>query len=1103
MLRFKSLFRFLSVWFGIIAMLSISPVSAAASEKPEIFVQLGHSGNVLSVAFSPDGKYLATGSWDKTLKLWEVSTGREIRTFRLEQFVGYHSVKFSPDGRYLASAEADGFIRLWDIAIGKELKKFPLSISEKPEKNETMTGNAVAIAFSPDGKSLVVAANIFFHKGEQSYRSKAVINLWDVKTGKLNKIITVHAEKISDMALSPNGKYALLGCEEPDNTVRLLDIQKGKEVRKLIGHSKTVHSVTVSPDGEYVASGSEDKTIVMWHIKSGKKIKTFTNPKRYERFSIAFSPDGKRLIVSGSEEMELWDVSTSQVIATLKGDINPWAVTFSPDGRYVAFSAVALWDISTVAYGGVYHTSETTAKQDGYSIGKLKTLGGGVYSGSAYFSPSGEKIIMVNRSILHEFDRFAGTLRGRKKIGKQYADERFFEVKDDYSQGLISVIDGKKNGAIIRTGYQFGRDKEIPHFQTFSPDGRYGIGQELEGDRLAYKIIDIRSKKEVSILENPSGGLMFAAGGKVIFSPDAKYVIGWYMFGSAGMQDPPVFKLWDVPTGKEIRTFSGHSHFIKTAVFTADGGHILSGSMDNTLKLWDTKTGKEIRTFHGHASTIGAIDISSDGRHVVSGDWNGDIKLWEMDSGREIKTFKGHTNQIQSVLFSPDDKYLVSGSYDGTTRLWDISTGKELAQFISFTDGEWIVITPEGYFNASPGGAKHLNVRVGNQVYSIDNFYEQFFNPMYVASVLQGKKVEAVADIRKGILAPPDVRITSPAPGKEFSTDTLTVTVAAKDTGGGIDEIRLYHNGKAIGEDTRAVKIVSRGSEAIREYTVSLVDGVNTFRAVGFSKDRTESNPYELVVKLTAPSKDVSLYVFAVGINKYKNPALNLNYAEPDARGIADFFKQQGKRLFKNVDIKVIYNEQATKENIVSKLSQLQNINPQDVVLIYLAGHGDNINEKWYFIPHELTYPEREEDVKTKGISSDELSGYMKNIKAQKILVLIDACKSGAVLVAFRGFEDRKALSQLSRSTGVHIIAASTKDQFAAEVKDLGHGVFTYTLLEGLKGKAAGGGETVTVFKLKAYLDEQLPEITKKYKQEAQYPVGDTRGMDFPLVIVK
>jgi WD40 repeat protein len=570
----------------------------------------------------------------------------------------------------------------------------------------------------------------------------------------------------------------------------------------------------------------------------------------------------------------------------------------------------------------------------------------------------------------------------------------------------------------------------------------------------------------------------------------------------------------------------------ENVIFTPDLKHLVAAHGDGTISIRELKTGQKVMEL-GKVKPTGFMGLSypfSLGNRFLYNlnfaDKESQI-VWDIKSGRLLYYIqKGETVPEEYSSFikknfvatkdgkiklsstfaseSSDQKYKAVVNWnDKTIRLFENSTGKEIAQFISFTDGEWIVITPEGYFNASPNGAKHLNVRVGNKVYSIDNFYEKFFNPVYVASVLQGKKVEAVADIRRGILTPPDVRITSPAPGSQFSTDTLTVTVAAKDTGGGIDGIRLYHNGKAIGEDQRGLKLVSKGGETVKDYTVTLVDGVNTFRAVGFSKDRTESNPYELVVKLTAPSKDVSLYVFAVGINKYKNPALNLNYAEPDARGITDFFKRQGKRLFKNVDIRVIYNEQATKENIVSELSQLQNINPQDVVLIYLAGHGDNVNEKWYFIPHELTYPEREEDVKTKGISSDELSGYMKNIKAQKILVLIDACKSGAVLVAFRGFEDRKALSQLSRSTGVHIIAASTKDQFAAEVKDLGHGVFTYTLLEGLRGKAAGGGETVTVFKLKAYLDEQLPEITKKYKQEAQYPVGDTRGMDFPLVIVK
>ena len=383
----------------------------------------------------------------------------------------------------------------------------------------------------------------------------------------------------------------------------------------------------------------------------------------------------------------------------------------------------------------------------------------------------------------------------------------------------------------------------------------------------------------------------------IAFSPDGKTFVS----GSADN----TLKLWDVSTGKEIRTFRGHSGDVTSVAFSPDGKIIISGSgglFDNTLKLWDVSTGKEIRTFRGHSGGVTSVAFSPDGKTFVSGSDDNTLKLWDVSTGKEIRTFKGNSDRVWSVAFSPDGKMIVSGSHDGTTRLWDIATGKEIAQMVGFTDGEWIVITPEGYFNASPNGAKYLNVRVGNNVYSIDNFFEKFFNPVYVASVLQGKKVEAVVDIRKGILTPPDVSIISPEPNAVFNTDVITVTIRAKDTGGGIDEIRLYHNGKVVGEDKRGIKLASSENEIIKTYTVTLVDSINIFRAVGFSKDRTESNPYEITVRLASPAKDVSLYVFAVGINRYKNPALNLNYAEPDARGIVEFFKVKGKDLFKKVE---------------------------------------------------------------------------------------------------------------------------------------------------------------------------------------------------------
>jgi hypothetical protein len=421
---------------------------------------------------------------------------------------------------------------------------------------------------------------------------------------------------------------------------------------------------------------------------------------------------------------------------------------------------------------------------------------------------------------------------------------------------------------------------------------------------------------------------------------------------------------------------------------------------------------------------------------------------------------------------------------------------------VAFPDKDWIVMTPEGYFNASTDGARYLNVRQGNKVYSIDNFFDQFYNPALIAQVLSGKEVEVAQDIREGFASPPEVRIAHPSSGEAFQQENIQIVVEAKDAGGGIGEIRLYHNGSVVGEDHRRIKRKERGTVVRKEYEVTLVPGENSFKALGTSRDRTESNPHEIVVQMEGIEKPSDLHLVVVGINQYKNPALNLNFAEPDAKSLKVFFSGKGPSLFGSVHVTEIYNDEAIKENVAGVLNAL-NTRPQDVIILYFAGHGINIGDEWYFVPHDVVYPERDEEVMTKGLSSQEIAKSIREIVALKKLVLIDACKSGAILPAFanRGLEERRALAQLGRSTGTHVIAASTKDQFASEVSQLGHGVFTYALLRGLEGEAGDRDTKVTVRELIAYVEDKLPEISEKYKQQPQYPVIDSRGQDFPLIL--
>jgi WD40 repeat protein len=1044
----KSMKSLLRKIIPIFAFLFILPLLSFANEKPELFVQKGHTNQVTSAAFSPDGRYIISGSNDYTLKLWDVSNGREIRTFQGHNtFV--NAVAFSPDGRYVISGSNDDTLKLWDVSSGREIRTF---------KGHTSTPRAVA--FSPDGKYVLSG-------------SMREMKLWDVSTGREIRTFQGSSGVGCSVAFSPDGKY-LLSISD-DKVLKLFNVEDGLEISTYEGHSRTVKSVAFSPDGKYVFSGGEDTDVKLWDVSSGKEIGTFAGSK-YGTNSVAFSPDGRYVLAGSIGEMNLLEVATGRMVRRFKDTAS--SVAISPDGRY-ALSAcnsdMKLWDLSS-------GTEVRTLKGNAPEVDSVTISPDGTYALSSGRRASNKSVDLWDVSKGRQIRTFAGVKSplalspdGRYVLsGGRYGDEmKLWEVS---------------NGRELRT-FQI----KYIHCLTFSPDGRYILYGWSDDNTM--KLWEVSSGREVRSFQGHTKWVTAMA-----FSPDGRHVL-------SGSSDK-VLKLWDVSSGREVRTFDSNSiekTWISAVAFSPDGRYAISAvDGDKTPKLWDVSSGKEIRIFQGHTQGVNALAFSPDGRYVLSGSWDGTMKLWDVSTGREIRVFHGDTSPIFSVVFSSDGRYALSGSRSGATVIWDVSSGHEIAQMVGFSDGEWVVITPEGYFNASPNGAKYLNVRVGNNVYSIDNFYERFFNPVYVASVLQGKKVETLADIRKGIMTPPDVQITSPKANETISSDAISVSVSAKDTGGGIDEISLFHNGKVVGDGTRAVKIVPKGQEATKTYTVTLTDGINTFRAVGFSKDRTESNPYELVVHLSAPQKDISLHVLAVGINKYRNPALNLNYAVPDAKGITDFFNEKGKGLFKKVDVTNIYDENATRINITAKLKGLENTNPQDVVLIYLAGHGENISDKWYFIPYELAYPEREDEVKSKGISSDDIAGLIRNIKAQKVLVMIDSCKAGAMLIAMRGFEDRKALSQLSRSTGVHVIAASTKDQFAAEVKELGHGVFTYTLLEGLKGQASTGNDkTVTVRKLMTHVENRLPDITMKYRNEAQFPVVDSRGMDFPLVIMK
>ena len=279
MFRLKNLFCSLPACLGIIFILSISSASAFAAEKPaparskqgpEIFVQLGHSGKVNTIAFSPDGKHILSGSDDKTIKLWDVETGREIRTFSGHE-AQVLSLAVSPDGKYAVSGGFENNILIWDMEKGTIIKKIFVGKGK-------WGGGTASVAFSPDGKYIAAAGNI-------DDKAFIFIRIYELRTGRAVKEFKGHKDYIKSIAFSPDGKHIVSGSgsqldDSTDSTVRVWDIKKGSEIRRFSGHTKGVMSVAFSPDGRYAASGSHDKTVKLWDISKGKEPRNFKHSMR-------------------------------------------------------------------------------------------------------------------------------------------------------------------------------------------------------------------------------------------------------------------------------------------------------------------------------------------------------------------------------------------------------------------------------------------------------------------------------------------------------------------------------------------------------------------------------------------------------------------------------------------------------------------------------------------------------------------------------------------------------------------------------------------------------------------------------------------------------
>lgn len=1094
------------IWVLILFVLFQKMVTIYA-QTPEMVIQSGHSEQLWCVALSNDNKYIVTGGWDNSAKLWDLQTGKQLRSFQGHE--GYvMSVSLSQDGKQLATGSNDKTAKLWDIETGKILKTFQVNslldvvqlagddkiLLTVVSENINGVGVAKAILWDVASAKQKLSVDISVAYGikaciskngkymatfdptiDNFRRKKCPISIRDVKTGQVLSTFGSDYENLRNIAISGDGKFVVV---QQDSLILLWDAQTGTRLKSFNAYTEWMQYITISDDGQYIASACNKGKLIEWEINSGKEIQ-FVKNKIVNANSVIIGNDNKYIVSGhgvynshGCNEYQnmaiLWDAKTGKPIRTFTGIASGiMAVALNTDGRFLASACsdttIRLWDTRL-------------GKQTQIFRGHTKPIL------SVAINTNGRYIVSSSQD-------------NTAKLWDTHTGIEIWSVNGAFSEerSEINVVDVSGDGRFILTG------DERPIMDS------KGVAT-LWDTKLKIKKATFEANCQVCGVSLSEDGKFAAAS-------------GWNMDGG-------IVTVWDVNTGNEVLSIPVVSDLVKTVSLSNDGKLVSYSQIrrnKSTVSIWNVQEKAMIKSYAGESE----IQMTEDGNYIVAGGMSGTAFLLESNSGKPIKTFNElrGANKVNPITISGNGK-LVALIGDGYVKYWNREVDKDICTFVPLINREWATITPDFYYFTSRGAYKGISFVQGYNFYSFDNFdlfknrpdvvLQQIGNSdktlieAYKNAYLKRLKRLGLKESDRDIDAQlPVVEIISHDIPLETISKSLSIKIRCSDKKNKLDRINVYINDVAI-YGFSGISLKNKKSKLVEdELQFELSAGINMVQVSVLNQKGLESLRKSFQINYTGTSPKPNLYVLAIGVSKYADSKYNLTYAAKDANDLANMLKLR-KSNFGSIYCTTILDENATRENILKAKQYLLKAGVEDEIIVSVAGHG--------LLDSELDYYIATTDVdfinpSIRGLAYSDLESLLDSIPARKKVLFIDACNSGEVdkeeslladvtaplnqgKVKSRGFKSvtnnqgiglqnsfelmQELFSEVRKGSGAFVISSASGTEFSLESDLWKNGVFTFAILEGVKtGKADLNNDgKIKVSELRDYVTSQVISLT-------------------------